>query len=180
MIKHCRLDKMSARKNKPWIMVVRKPTSKHSRKQRKYMFNAPKHHKRKTLASHLSEELLLKYNVRSVPVIKGDQVKVMRGALKGHVGKVAKVHMKKGMINVEGATIAKADGTQLAKWIHPSNVLITKLDLSDPWRRRKLGELAEEPTEAVEEKEPEEEEKKKKPSAPKKSSTPGAKTPTKK
>ena len=119
---------------------------------------------------------MLKYNVRSVPVIKGDQVKVMRGALKGHVGKVAKVHMKKGMINVEGATIAKADGTQLAKWIHPSNVLITKLDLSDPWRRRKLGELAEEPTEAVEE----EEEKKKKPSAPKKSSTPGAKTPTKK
>ncbi len=167
---------MSARKNKPGVMVLKRPTSKHSRKQRKYMYNAPKHQKRKSLSSHLSEELLLKYNVRSVPVIKGDQVKVMRGSLKGHIGKVAKIHVKKGMINVEGATIAKADGTQLARWMDPSNVLITKLDLSDPWRRRKLGALSEVPGETVEEPE---EDKVARP-APAKKSSPAVKKATKK
>ncbi len=114
-------------------------SSKQPRKQRKSHFNAPMHIKHKHVASHLAEDLLLKYNIRAVPVRKGDTVKIMRGALKGHVDKVAKVSLKKGMVTVENATIAKADGTQLPKWIHPSNLLITKLDLSDPWRKKKLG-----------------------------------------
>jgi large subunit ribosomal protein L24 len=116
--------------------------SRAARKQHKMHFNAPKHIKHKHMGSHLSEDLLLKFNVRSMPVRKGDTVKVLRGALKGHVDKVAKVNLKKGMVTIENATIAKADGTQLPKWIHPSNLIITKLDLSDPWRRKKLGVLA--------------------------------------
>ncbi len=112
------------------------------RKQHRMFYNAPKHIQHKKMASHLAEDLLLKYNVRSVPVRKGDTVKIIRGALKGHVDKVAKVSLKKGMVTVENATIAKADGTQLPKWVHPSNLIITKLDLSDPWRRKKLGVLA--------------------------------------
>ena len=116
--------------------------SKQPRKQRKRFYNAPKQIRHKHVSAHLSEDLLLKYNVRSVTVRKGDTVKIMRGALKGHVDKVAKVSLKKCMVTVEKATIAKADGTQLPKWIHPSNLLITKLDLSDPWRKKKLGVLA--------------------------------------
>lgn len=118
--------------------------SKQPRKQRKRLYNAPKHVRHKFVSAHLAEDLLLKYNVRSVPVRKGDTVKIMRGALKGHMDKVAKVSLKKRMVTVEKATIAKADGTQLPKWIHPSNLLITKLDLSDPWRKKKLGVLASE------------------------------------
>ncbi len=118
--------------------------SKQPRKQRKRFYNAPKHIKHSHMSAHLAENLLLKYNIRSIPVRKGDTVKIMRGALKGHVDKVAKVSLKKGMVTVENATIAKADGTQLPKWIHPSNLLITKLDLSDPWRKKKLGILASE------------------------------------
>lgn len=112
------------------------------RKQHKMRNTAPKHIRHKFMGVHLTEELLLKYNVRSLPVRKGDTVKIIRGALKGHVDKVAKVNLKKGMVTIENATIAKADGTQLPKWIHPSNLLITKLDLSDPWRKKKLGILA--------------------------------------
>jgi large subunit ribosomal protein L24 len=112
--------------------------SKQPRKQRKDHFNAPKHKRNRSVAAHLSEELLLEYQVRSIPVRKGDTVKIMRGALKGHTDKVAKVSLKKCMVTVENATIAKADGTQLPKWVHPSNLLITKLDLSDPWRKKKL------------------------------------------
>ena len=159
---------MVTRKFKPGVKTLRRTTSKQPRKQRKYMYNAPKHHRRKELSSHLSEELLLKYNVRSITVIKGDTVKVMRGALKGHIGTVANINTRKRMITVEGATIAKADGTQLAKWIHPSNVMITKLNLVDPYRRRKLGELA---VEAEDEPEEEPEVKKTEPASSKKATT---------
>ena len=124
--------------------------SKQPRKQRKHLFNAPKHVKQKTMSAHLAEDLLLKYNVRSITVRKGDTVKIMRGALRGHVDKVAKVSLKKGMVTIENATIAKADGTQLPKWIHPSNIQITKLDLSDPWRKKKLGAAASETEEVTE------------------------------
>ena len=116
--------------------------SKLPRKQHKRQYNAPKHIRHRQMGVHLDEKLLLDYNVRSMPVRKGDTVKILRGALKGHVDKVAKVNLKKGMVTIENATIAKADGTQLPKWIHPSNLLITKLDLSDPWRKKKLGILA--------------------------------------
>jgi len=109
-------------------------------KQRKQMFNAPQHKKRKALASHLEENLILKYDKRSIPVIKGDTVKVMRGNYKGHEDKVSKINVKKFSIEIEGITMAKADGNKIAKPIHPSNVLITKLNLTDKWRRKKLEE----------------------------------------
>jgi len=107
-------------------------------KQRKELFNAPLHKKRKWMASHLTENLLLKYDKRSVSVSKGDTVKVMRGSYKGHEDKVAKVNLKKRYLEVEGLTMIKADGKKIARPIHPSNVLITKLNLTDKWRRKKL------------------------------------------
>jgi len=108
------------------------------RKQRKLLFNAPLHRRRKWLAAHLDEPLLLKYDRRSLPVVKGDTVKIMRGIFRGHVNKVIKVDVKRGFVEVEGAIMTKADGKKVAKPIHPSNLLITKLNLTDPWRRKKL------------------------------------------
>lgn len=108
------------------------------RKQRKELFNAPLHKKRKEIAAHLEENLLVKYNKRSLSVIKGDTVLVMRGSFRGHEDKVAKVNVKKRSIEIEGITMPKADGNKIAKPIHPSNVMITKLDLTDKWRRKKL------------------------------------------
>ncbi len=108
------------------------------RKQRKMLYNAPLHKKRKWLASHLAENLLLKYDQRSIPVVKGDTIKVMRGSFKGHEDKVALVHVRKQIIEVEGITTVKADGTKIARPIHPSNVIVTKLNLTDKWRRKTL------------------------------------------
>jgi large subunit ribosomal protein L24 len=108
------------------------------RKQRKKLYNAPQHIKRKGIAAHLEENLLLKYDKRSVSVVKGDTVKVMRGSFKGHEDKVAKVNVNKRNIEIEGITMSKADGNKIAKPIHPSNVLIVKLNLTDKWRRKKL------------------------------------------
>ncbi len=126
------------------------------RKQRKFLYTAPLHKKRKWIAAHLAEELIIRYRRRSVPVIRGDTVKVMRGDFKGHVGKVRKVDVKKGRIEIEGVTITKVDGKKVARPIHASNVLITKLNLTDPWRRRKLEEGLPEETRREIEKEAEE------------------------
>jgi len=108
------------------------------RKQRKEMFNAPLHKRRKWISAHLEENILLKYDKRALPVVKDDTVKVMRGSFRGHEDKVAKVNVKKRNLEIEGITMSKADGTKIAKPIPPSNVMIVKLNLTDKWRRRKL------------------------------------------
>ncbi len=114
--------------------------SSKARKQRKAFFNAPLHQRRKQIGSHLEENLLLKYDKRRVPIVQGDTVKIMRGAFKGHENKVTGVHLKKHLVEIEGVTITKADGKQVAKPVHPSNLLITKLNLTDKWRRQRLEE----------------------------------------
>jgi large subunit ribosomal protein L24 len=126
------------------------------RKQRKRMFNAPLHKKRKWIAAHLSENLLLKYDHRSAQVVKGDTVKVMRGSFKGHEDKVAHVDIQKLVVEIEGITTVKADGTKIAKPMHASNLLITKLNLTDNWRRKKLEKGLSEETKKEIEKEAEE------------------------
>ncbi|MCJ7562936.1 MAG: 50S ribosomal protein L24 [Thermoplasmata archaeon] len=114
-------------------------------KQRKARANAPLHKKRRMVAAHLSSALMSEYNVRSLTVKRGDTVKVVRGpeGVKGVESKVASVDLNECKIIIENITIAKADGTHKQRAIDPSNVLITKLDLSDPWRKRKLDSLKE-------------------------------------
>ena len=109
-----------------------------SRKQRKELFNAPLHKRRKWISAHLEENLLLKYDKRGVPVIKGDTVKVMRGSFKGHEDKVAHINISRRQVEIEGMTMTKADNKKIAKPIHASNLMITKLNLTDKWRRSKL------------------------------------------
>lgn len=121
--------------------------SKKPRKQRNAVYTAPLHKRRKMVSSHLSSKYLedaKRYYPRSIIVRKGDTVKIVRGSFGGHVGKVESVDTRNLRITVDGATISKADGTQIAAKIHPSNVIITKLDLSDSKRKEKLEKLARE------------------------------------
>jgi len=134
--------------------------TKNPGKQRKMLYNAPLHKKRKWMASHLEENLLLKYDRRSIPVIEGDTVKIMRGSFKGHEDKVVNVNVKKRYLEIEGITMSKADGNKIPKPIHPSNVMITKLNLTDRWRRSKLEKGLSEETKKEIEKEAEEQIKK--------------------
>lgn len=113
-------------------------TSKKPRKQRYMLHNAPLHKKRKWISSHLAENLLLKYDRRSLPVVKGDTVKIMRGNFRGHEDKIVKVNVRDQTVEIEGVTITTAKGTKLAKPIHASTLLITKLNVTDKWRRKKL------------------------------------------
>jgi len=93
------------------------------------------------MSAHLSESYLedrKRKFPRAVPVRKGDIVKVLRGDDAGKEGKVASVDYRDFRITIEGITHAKSDGTQVAKAIHPSNVIITKLDETDPLRLRRF------------------------------------------
>ncbi|AFK50762.1 50S ribosomal protein L24P [Thermogladius calderae 1633] len=119
--------------------------SKKPSKQRKALYNAPLHVRHKFMTAKLSDELAEKYGVKRLPVRKGDTVKILRGDWRGHEGKVVDVDLKRGRIFVEGVQVKKADGTLVYYPIHPSKVVITKLDLSDKYRtriieRRKEGE----------------------------------------
>ncbi|MEL9998826.1 MAG: 50S ribosomal protein L24 [Thermoplasmata archaeon] len=111
-------------------------------KMRKMLYKSPKHRREKMISSHLSNELFAKYGVRSISVRKGDTVKIVRGNFKGFEGKISNVDLKKMKINVENVLINKADKKQKPRWIDPSNVIITKLDLSDKKRLEKLKNLA--------------------------------------
>ncbi|MCD6502835.1 MAG: 50S ribosomal protein L24 [Euryarchaeota archaeon] len=115
-------------------MVFWRTKSKQPRKQRKVLYTAPKHIRYKMMSAHLSKELREKYGVRSLPIRKGDVVRVMRGKYRGHEGKVVEVDRKRYYIYVEGVKVKKADGREVLRPVHPSKVMIIKLDLSDKWR----------------------------------------------
>lgn len=116
--------------SKSWVR------SKQPRKQRKYIYNAPLHIRRKMMVAPLSKELREKYKIRNIPIRKGDVVKIVRGKFYDVKGKVVEVDYKRYRIFVEGAEIVKKDGTRVKYPIHPSKVEILEMDLSDDWRRK--------------------------------------------
>jgi large subunit ribosomal protein L24 len=120
------------------MKVVKVMTSSKPTKQRKMLFNAPYHLRRKMLTAMVSEEITKEYGIKRIEVKKGDTVKVMRGDNVGFEGKVAQVNTKTGRIAIEGLTRKKADGTPVYIWIHASKVMITKLDLSDNKRKASI------------------------------------------
>lgn len=107
-------------------------------KQRRRMHQAPANLRYKRFSAPLSPKLKDSYATKSVPVRTGDTVKIMRGDRKGFEGKVSQVDRKKYRILVEGVTQEKVDGTPTLNPIHPSKVMITRLNLDDKWRRKML------------------------------------------
>ena len=128
------------------------------RKQRKLLYNAPKHRRQKMMKSHLSESLYERYGMRNLVVRKGDIVRVMRGKYRGHEGKVVEVNLKNMKIAVEGVTVRRTDNKSVQLWLDPSNVEIVKLDLGDAKRKEKIHRIAEERRGVVEDEEEVEEE----------------------
>lgn len=112
---------------------ITKPT-----KQRKMMYNAPDHIRHKLLGAHLSAELRATHLVKSFPVRSGDTVRVVRGDHKGFEGKISRIDIRKFRIYLEGLTREKVDGTTIFVAVHPSKILITRLNLDDKWRKRVL------------------------------------------
>ncbi|KAK9472308.1 60S ribosomal protein uL24 [Dipodascopsis tothii] len=110
-------------------MKVSRDVSSSRRKSRKAHFSAPSSVKRVIMSAPLSKELREKYNVRSMPIRKEDEVQVVRGSYKGKDGKVTQVYRLKWSIQVEKLTKYKPNGQAAPVSINPSKVVITKLHL---------------------------------------------------
>ena len=117
-------------------MKFNRRVSSSRRKSRRTHFQMHSEGRRKIMSAPLSKELREKYNVRSVPIRKGDEVKIVRGLLKRD-GKVTQVYRAKYRIFVERVQIDKKNGDTHDVPIHPSNVVITKLAM-DPGRKQLL------------------------------------------
>ena len=99
------------------------------RKNRKAHFSAPSSLRRILMSAPLSTDLRQKYNVRSMPIRKDDEVQVVRGTYKGREGKVVQVYRRKWVIHIERITREKVNGSTVNVGINPSKVVITKLRL---------------------------------------------------
>jgi large subunit ribosomal protein L24 len=143
-------------------MQATKPV-KNPRKQRKLLHNAPAHLRHKFMSAPLSSQLTASKSVKTLPVRKGDTVRIMRGDNKGFEGKISRVDLKNYRIYLEGLTREKVDGTTIFRPVHPSKVMIKNLNLSDKWRkaivdrkeelykqRAKIEKAVEKPREKVE------------------------------
>jgi len=110
-------------------------TSSNPRKQHKFRAIAPLNVRHKMLSSNLSKELREKYGRRSIPIRKGDTVKIMRGEFKGTTETINRVDLKNYKVYVDGITTKKADGTDVNIGLDPSNLQVTDLYLEDKERR---------------------------------------------
>ena len=116
------------------------------------IYHATFHTRSKQLGSQLSEDLRKKYGKKSVRVIEGDSIKIVRGEFKGVDGKISKVSTKKSSVAVEGVKKEKTKGDKFDVYIHTSNLLVTGLNTEDKWRIAKLEgkKPSEKPKEAIE------------------------------
>lgn len=94
--------------------------------------------KSKQLGSALSKDLRKRYEKRSVRVVEGDSVTILRGEFKGVDGKVAKVSIDKSSVAIEGIKKEKTKGDKFDVFIHTSNLVVTSLNTEDKWRISKL------------------------------------------
>ena len=81
----------------------------------KWHFSAPSHIRRKIMSSPLSKELRQKYNVRSMPIQKDDEVQVVRGHYR-----VVQVYRKKYVTYTERVQLGKATDWHNCPCGHPS------------------------------------------------------------
>jgi large subunit ribosomal protein L24 len=108
------------------------------RRQRKAVFTADLFHRRRRMALPLSRELRARYGRRQVPVRKGDTVRVLSGSYVGREERVAKIDLQHYRVTLDNITLKKADAKLKPLSLAPSHLLLTRLNLADPWRRRIL------------------------------------------
>jgi large subunit ribosomal protein L26e len=103
------------------------PVASKRRAQRKLQLGAPSSVKRKLMSSHLNKSLRDQYKIRSLPIKRGDEVKILKGKGKGKTGKVVQVYRKRNVIYVDKVQRDKQNGQTVFLPIKPSYCVIEKL-----------------------------------------------------
>ncbi len=115
-----------------------KPTKVRNRQ----IYRAVNNVRNKQIGATLSKQLRQKYHRRSIRIVSGDTVKIIRGEYKGIDGKVTKISLEKNSVAVEGVQREKLKGGKIDLYIHSSNTVITSLNTEDNWRIKKLEHKA--------------------------------------
>lgn len=108
------------------------------RRQHRALYEATTFERRKRMAVPLSRELRSRYGRRQVPVRKGDTVRVLGGSHAGREERVAKVDRRAYRVTLDNVTVKTADQKLKPLPIPTNHLVITRLNLADPWRRRVL------------------------------------------
>jgi len=95
-----------------------------------------KHKREKLLGANLSENLRKQHNKRSMRVIKGDTVRILRGEYVGVEGKVEKVNTERSTLSIEGVQREKIRGGKVKVQIPASNVQIISVNTDDDYRMK--------------------------------------------
>jgi large subunit ribosomal protein L24 len=117
--------------------------TRQARKQRKRLATLSLHQKHKLLSATLSKELRQKFNRRSLPVKKGDKVKVLSGSFKGTEGEVMKVSLDAQKVYVDKVVSKKRDGTEVLRALRASNLMLIDIDIRDRMRQEVLARKVE-------------------------------------
>ena len=113
--------------------------SPHSpRRQRKALYTASPFERRRRMTVPLSRDLRSRFHARSVPIRKGDTVRVLSGSFVGREERVAKVDRRGYSVILDNVTLKTGEEKLKPLPIRTSHLVITRLNLSDPWRRRVL------------------------------------------
>ena len=114
-------------------------SSPHSpRRQRKALYTARPFERRRRMTVPLSKDLRGRFHARSVPLRKGDTVRVLSGSFVGREERVAKVDRRGYSVILDNVTLKTGEDKLKPLPIRTSHLVITRLNLSDPWRRRVL------------------------------------------
>lgn len=113
--------------------------SPHSpRRQRKALYTADSFHRRRRMTVPLSRDLRGRFRARSLPIRKGDTVRVLSGSFVGREERVARVDRRLYAVILDNVTLKTGEDKLKPLPIRTSHLVITRLNLSDPWRRRIL------------------------------------------
>jgi len=93
-----------------------------------------KHKRDKFLGANLSANLRDQHKKRSMRVIKGDTVRILRGEYVGIEGKVEKVNTERSTLSIEGVQREKIRGGNVKVQVHASNVQVISLNTDDDYR----------------------------------------------
>jgi ribosomal protein uL24 len=113
--------------------------SPHSpRRQRKALYTASTAERRRRMTVPLSRDLRRRFHARSLPVRKGDTVRVLSGSYVGREERVAKVDRRSYAVILDNVTAKSGEDKLKPLPIRTSHLVLTRLNLSDAWRRRTL------------------------------------------
>lgn len=139
--------------------MQRSPRS--ARRQRKALYTASHQERRRRMTVPLSRELKTRFHRRAIPVRKGDTVRILGGSYVGREERVAKVDRRTFSVTLDNVTSKTGESKQTPLPIRTGHLVIVRLNLADPYRRRILrvteadvtpeerGEPVEPPTEAA-------------------------------